>query len=318
MSSKNWQQKFVTNPITTNQADDLLYWARSPYGNTNDAVINWQNFSAQFAGNVLTTKGDLYTFSTVNARLAVGTTNGQILQVNSAAATGLGWSTPTYPSASGTAGKIIRSDGTNNIYSTSTFADTYAINSIPYASAANTITALAPALSSVLVSSAASTGVPVWSGALTNGQLIIGSTGATPVVATVGSSGNISLSVGAGSLSIGTSGAANFSRSNVTGAAQTIVADTAYTSNNAGSSVAYTMPATAAVGTVIEIIGSCSGGWNIIQLANQIIHVGASPTTTGVGGSITTTNRYNCLRLACIVANLEWSATSVQGNLTIV
>ena len=41
----------------------------------------------------LTTKGDVYTFSTVDARLGVGT-NGQILTADSAQATGLKWSNP--------------------------------------------------------------------------------------------------------------------------------------------------------------------------------------------------------------------------------
>ena len=41
----------------------------------------------------LTTKGDLFTFSTVDARLGVGT-NGQTLVADSAEATGLKWSTP--------------------------------------------------------------------------------------------------------------------------------------------------------------------------------------------------------------------------------
>jgi hypothetical protein len=41
----------------------------------------------------LTTKGDLYTFSTVNARLGVGTNN-QVLTADSAEATGLKWATP--------------------------------------------------------------------------------------------------------------------------------------------------------------------------------------------------------------------------------
>jgi hypothetical protein len=59
----------------------------------------------------LTTKGDLYTFSTVNARLGVGS-NGQVLTVDSTAATGLKWgdtpgtlykfSSTTYQSVSGT------------------------------------------------------------------------------------------------------------------------------------------------------------------------------------------------------------------------
>ncbi|MCU0913029.1 MAG: hypothetical protein MUC88_00525 [Planctomycetes bacterium] len=41
----------------------------------------------------LTTKGDLYTFSTVNTRLAVGT-NGKLLSANSGQATGLEWVDP--------------------------------------------------------------------------------------------------------------------------------------------------------------------------------------------------------------------------------
>jgi hypothetical protein len=42
----------------------------------------------------LTTKGDLYTYSTVNARLPVGT-NGQVLSADSSQTTGLKWTTPT-------------------------------------------------------------------------------------------------------------------------------------------------------------------------------------------------------------------------------
>ena len=47
----------------------------------------------------LTTKGDLFTFSTVDARLAVGT-NGQTLLADSSTSTGLKWATPA-TSASG-------------------------------------------------------------------------------------------------------------------------------------------------------------------------------------------------------------------------
>lgn len=48
------------------------------------------------------------------------------------------WSTPTYPN-SATLNRILRGDGTNVVLSTFTIPDTFLINTIPYASAANEI-----------------------------------------------------------------------------------------------------------------------------------------------------------------------------------
>lgn len=58
----------------------------------------------------------------------------------------------------GAVGTIQRSNGTNWVPSTSTFADTYSVNNLLYASSANTVTGLATANSGVLVTSAG--GVP--------------------------------------------------------------------------------------------------------------------------------------------------------------
>lgn len=154
--SKNVAQVLAANPVTTVAATDTFYLAAN---NTTDAAITGANLKA--ALSPLTTKGDLYTFSTVNARLAVAVGDGKILQVSSGAATGLAYSTPTYPSASGTAGTILRSDGTNNVYTTSTFADTYAVSTILYASSANTVSGLATANNATLTTNAS--GVPSWS-----------------------------------------------------------------------------------------------------------------------------------------------------------
>lgn len=52
----------------------------------------WVNIDTTGGGSPLTTKGDLYTYSTTDARLGVGT-NGQILTADSTTATGLKWAT---------------------------------------------------------------------------------------------------------------------------------------------------------------------------------------------------------------------------------
>lgn len=48
--SKNIQQVFTANPIVTNQSTDLMYFGRSPYGNTDDCAMTYANFAAQFGG----------------------------------------------------------------------------------------------------------------------------------------------------------------------------------------------------------------------------------------------------------------------------
>jgi hypothetical protein len=65
----------------------------------------------------LTTKGDLYTYSTTDARLGVGT-NGQVLTADSAEATGLKWATVS--GSSGPAFSAFRS-GSNQSITSATF-----------------------------------------------------------------------------------------------------------------------------------------------------------------------------------------------------
>ena len=118
----------------------------------------------------LTTKGDLFTYTTVNARLGVATGDGKVLQVSSGAATGLAYSTPAYPSASGSAGEVIRSDGTDNVYSTSTFADTYGASELLYSNGANAVEGLTTGNDMVLVTGG--TGIPAWGTAIPTGITI--------------------------------------------------------------------------------------------------------------------------------------------------
>ncbi len=68
-------------------------------------------------GSPLTTKGDIYGFSTVNARIPVGT-DGQVLQADSAQALGVKWATPSaggVTSVTGTANQITASPTTGAV-----------------------------------------------------------------------------------------------------------------------------------------------------------------------------------------------------------
>lgn len=224
------------------------------------------------------------------------------------------FTTATYPSTATSTGTMLRANGTNWLASTSTFADTYAASSLLYSNGANTVTGLATANSATLVTS--STGVPSWTSSMTNGQLLIGSTGATPVLANLTAGSGISISNGAGSITISGVGG-GYSWTEVTGTTQTMVADGGYVANNPAL-VTLTLPTTAAFGTTISIAGKGAGGWKIAQNAGQEIFFGSSATTIGATGYLQSTQQFDSIELLCITANTQWTViTGPQGAITV-
>lgn len=77
------------------------------------------------------------------------------------------WTTPKYPVASITANKILISNGTDFVGTTSTFADTYAASAILYSNGANNVAGLSTVNNGVLGSNGI--GVPVFSTTLPTG-----------------------------------------------------------------------------------------------------------------------------------------------------
>lgn len=78
-----------------------------------------------------------------------------------------------------------------------------------------------------------------------------------------------------------------------------------------------TLPSTAAVGSVVAVAGLGTGGWKLAQNASQVVNFGSSPTTSGTGGSLASTNTFDQVFVLCVATNNTWVVLSSVGNLTI-
>ena len=154
-------------------------------------------------------------------------------------------------------------------------------------------------------------------GVATHGQIPIGSTGADPVLATLTEGANITITNAAGSITIAGAAVGVLPWTEVVGTTQALAVNNGYILNNAAL-VTATLPAAAAVGNVIEIVGEGAGGWLIVQNAGQTIHFLDTDTTAGAGGSLASTHRYNTLTLICITADTDFLVKGSVGNITVV
>ena len=153
-------------------------------------------------------------------------------------------------------------------------------------------------------------------GPLTNGQLIIGSTGLAPAAAALIPGPGIAITNGAGTITVGAWGGGLSWTTK--GASTPLVNNNAFICT-AGGALSFSLPTTSAVGDIISIVLDGSTSWTITQSANQQIRVGALQTTLGAGGSLASTAQGDSVTLVCKTANLLWTAVyGVIGNLTVV
>lgn len=150
--------------------------------------------------------------------------------------------------------------------------------------------------------------------ALTDGQLLIGSTGNAPVPATLTAGAGISITEAAGSITIAATEAQSWVE--VTGTTQQMAINTSYIANNVAL-VTLTLPATAAVGSRVVVAGVGAGGWQIAQNASQMIHFGNVTSATGATGFIASTHQRDTVELVCVVADNEWQVVDAIGQIEI-
>lgn len=155
----------------------------------------------------------------------------------------------------------------------------------------------------------------------TNGQVLLGSTGADPAFGTLTTSTGVTFTTGAASLAIDVA-TGGFTVNDTTTGSATIAVQNLYIADNATPSAltTFTLPATAAIGTTFRIVGKAIGGWRIAQNAGQqILGIGVS-TTAGTGGSLSSASKNDCVELIATTggASTIWTIASSSGSLTFV
>lgn len=99
----------------------------------------------------------------------------------------------------------------------------------------------------------------------------------------------------------------------VTGTTQAAAANAGYIANHASTGINFTLPATAAIGQIVHVLGLGAGGWRVTAPSGDNIlidgnNTGAAGYITGPAGST--------IGLRCIVANTTWEVIDYTGNLT--
>ena len=160
----------------------------------------------------------------------------------------------------------------------------------------------------------AASGVLDGIGPLTDGQLVIGDTGGVAVAASLASAdGSVTITPGAGTIDLAI--VPGISWSVETGISLSTAVNSGYITNRAGG-ISYTLPTTAAIGSIVRIC-SIQGLWTIAQDAGVSIVFGLFTTTVGAGGTLVATNVSDAIEVVCTVADTTWAVLSSVGNITV-
>ena len=80
-----------------------------------------------------------------------------------------------------------------------------------------------------------------------------------------------------------------------------------------------TLPATAALGSIVYVQGLGVGGWILTANGGQTVQVGS--LATSAGGTVTSGNQWDAIGVVCVVANTTWamfsSVSSALGGFTV-
>jgi trimeric autotransporter adhesin len=262
-------------------------------------------------GAISPSSGNINTLGTGSITI-VGSGNTLTTQLtgltNHAVQVGAGTATLTQVGPSSVTGAILQSNGSSSdpSFSTASYPSTTSVSQILYSSSNNVVAGLSTANSAVLVTN--SSGVPSWSSTMTNGQLIIGSTGATPTANTLTAGAGVTITNGAGTITIAavagtfpwTDESVNFLPAINNGYFVTATATA-------------TLPTTPAQGSVIQFaVDSVAGKLTIQAPAAASIRLGS--TVSAAAGTAVSSKDGDSITLVYRTSDQTWIATSSIGN----
>ena len=155
-------------------------------------------------------------------------------------------------------------------------------------------------------------------GVLAKGSMIIGDGVAAPTILPVGTDTFVLTADAAAPSGVkwAVTAGAGFVWQEITGTTQALAINNGYICNAAGLMITCTLPATSAIGDIIELTGKGACLFTIAQGAGQSVRFGELTSTVGAGGSMVSTNGGDWLRLVCITANTAWMVQGT-GNITV-
>ncbi len=136
---------------------------------------------------------------------------------------------------------------------------------------------------------------------------------------TIVGAGTVSTSASGSTLTITGSGGGGggFTWNNTTGATQAMTIGNGYIDNGSGTPTVYTLPSTAAIGSLVAVQGNGAGLWQIAQNASQTISFNAVTSTSGVTGHIDSTGQFDSVTLICTVTDNGWVVNQSTGNINV-
>lgn len=302
--AKNLLQVYTANPVSTINNNDLMYVV---VAGTTDGGINGGDLKALFASSTLTS-AEIYIGNGSNVATGVAMSgDGTISNTGAITISKIGGMSISLSGSFTTLGAFSAAftftGSTGVTFPTSgTLATTSQIPSFPLSPAnggtgenngTNTLTVNA---NSTINQDVSTTGTPTFSSVtLTSGTIADAPVNPTDIT---NKAYVDSVAAGGGLVPV-----------NVTSSPITLAPGKAYFVNNGASEVTFNLPAPAAFGDNYAIYGFSSGGYQIVGVGGQVIHIGNISGTT-----LTSNNQYDAVNLYCMTASTVWVGNVLQGD----